>query len=615
MKIIYSHLQKFLPKLSEVDPKQIANKLSWLGHFCNDLTITKDDTVIDLEVRQNRADCLGYYGIASDLAPLYGPLVIPTYTISKNNNLPPTPVTINSTDVYRIQSLTISNLKNTPSPTWLIDFLANHDINSINCLVDLTNYIMLLYGIPCHCFDADKVNHQLTWQNNQSFKSFTTLDGTKLNLDKHNLLITSQNQVVSLSFIGGLNSGVKLNTASTIIEMAVYNRSRVRSDSRSLKTITEASTRLDKFLDCNLIPQAFAHLSQLILDLLGGQITTKLLDYYPIPQNSPIVKLDLKQISKTAGVNIDNDFSQKVLKDLGCQVTKKDNYFQITPPSIRKDITIEEDLVEEVIRYFGYDNIPTSQPISSHELPDITPKIIYLIKSLKDQLVNLGYDEVKSWPLIQPKHFLENLLAPDQKAIYTQNNINSNYPILRPSLISSLINQQEQYHKYKLDDVCFFEIGKIFYQVGKDYLEKYSLGIFNPNPDQIKNDITDLSLSKPDQILTRPEGQYVEFILDDLDMSLVKTPKYNKSNSLSAVELTHQIVTLDANLTTKTKQDPQALIKDYSRKLGKHLWQIDITDVYHNPKDNTYKYTFRISYYNLTSSSAKKLHLDVFKLN
>ena len=614
MKIIYSHLQKFLPKLNKVDPKKVADKLSWLGHFCSGFSTTKDDTVIDLEVRQNRGDCLGYYGIASDLAPVYGPLAIPTYTIAKNDNLPPTPVTINSPDVYRIQSLSISNLKNMPSPSWLTDFLTYHDINSINCLVDLTNYIMLLYGIPCHCFDADKVNHQLTWQNNQNLKSFTTLDGTKLDLAKNNLLITSQNEVVSLSFIGGLNSSVQLTTKNTIIEMAVYNRSRVRSDSRSLKTITEASTRLDKFLDSNLIPLAFAHLSKLILDLLGGQITTKLLDYYPQPQTASVIKLDLNQVSKIAGIHIDDNFSKKVLKDLGCQITKKDNYLQITPPSIRKDIAIEEDLVEEIIRYFGYDNIPTNQPVSSDKLPDITPKILYLIKSLKDQLIDSGYDEVRSWPLIQPKHFLKELLAPNQKEIYTQNNITSDYPILRPTIISSLINQQEQFHKYKLDDVCFFEIGKIFYQLGQNYLEKYSLGLFNPDPDQLQNHITKLKLGKPTHTLDKPEGRYIEFILDDFDLSSVKTPKYDKNTSLAAVELTHQIVTLDANLTTKTKQGPRSLIKDYSRKLGKHLWQIDITDIYHNSKDDTYKYTFRVSYYNLTSSSAKKLHLAVFNL-
>jgi len=536
MKIIYSHLQKFLPKLNKVDPKKVADKLSWLGHFCSGLTITKDDAVIDLEVRQNRGDCLGYYGIASDLAPLYGPIVTSSQTIPKNDNLPPTPVTINSPDVYRIQSLTISNLKNMPSPAWLKDFLTHHDINSINCLVDLTNYIMLLYGIPCHCFDSDKVNHQLTWQNNQNLKSFTTLDGTKLDLAKNNLLITSQNEVVSLSFIGGLNSGVQLTTKNTIIEMAIYNRSRVRSDSRSLKTITEASTRLDKFLDSNLIPLAFAHLTELILDLLGGQITTKLLDYYPQAQTAPAIKLDLNQVSKIAGINIDDDFSQKVLKDLGCQITKKDSFLQVVPPSIRKDITIEEDLVEEIIRYFGYDNIPTNQPISSEKLPDITPKILYLIKSIKDQLTSLGYDEVRSWPLIQPKHFLKDLLTSNQKAIHTQNSINSYYPILRPTIISSLINQQEQFHKYKLDDVSFFEIGKVFYQVGQDYIEKYSLGLFNPDTDQLQNHISKLKLGKPTQTQNRPEGQFIEFILDDLDLSSVKTPKYNKNTSLAAIE-------------------------------------------------------------------------------
>ena len=619
MKIIYSQLQKLLPSLKNVDPKTVASRLSWLGHFANSIESTPTDTIINLEVRQNRGECLGYFGIASDLSPLYGPLNIKSYQTIPDKSLPATPVTINSKDVLRIQSLSISNIKNIPSPPWLKTFLNNHDINSINCLVDLSNYIMLLYGIPCHTFNADKVNHRLTWQNNTNFSSFTSLDGTVIDIQKQNLLITNDKEVVSLSFIGGKNSGVDLNTTNTIIEMAVYNRSRVRSDSRGLKTITEASTRLDKYLDCNLVPLAFSHLKQIILDILGGTISTKLLDYYPTPQESPIIKFDTKKVSSIAGIKINDKFSIQTLEKIGCQYKRhsessSESIYLVTPPTIRKDINIEEDLIEEVIRYFGYDNIPTDAPISDNKLNDITPKIIYLIKSLKDTLVSLGYNEVRSWPLIQKKHILKNLLKKDQQIIYTQNSINQQYPVLRHTIISSLQNQFEQYKKYKLDDTSFFEIGNIFYQQGNDYIEKYSLGIFSPYSDKLQTDLDKIDLGDPDHVIKNNSGLFIEYILNN-KASKAKTQTYDKTDSHAAIELTRQIVTLDANLTLSKKIDSNDLINEYSQKIGKHLWQMKITDIYHNTKDNTYKYTFRVSYYNLSSAKSKKLHLDTFNLN
>lgn len=616
MKIVYSHLQKLLPQLEGIDPKTIADKLSWLGHFTSSVQSTSTDTVIDLEVRQNRADCLGYFGIACDLSPLYGPVNLKEYRVKPNVSLPKPTITIDSKDVLRIQAISISNIKNISSPNWLKSFLIQHDINPINGLVDLTNYIMLLYGIPCHAFDADKVKNQLTWQNNhQTYMSFTSLDSTKLDLQKKNLLITSQGQVVSLSFIGGINSGVQLSTKNIIIEMAVYNRSRVRSDSRGLKIITEASIRLDKYLDCNLIPRAFAHLNHLILDLIGGKISTKLFDHYPTPQTSPIIRLNPAQISNIAGVNIESEFCKQTLISLGCQINENEDYLMITPPSLRKDLNIEEDLIEEVIRFYGYDNIPTDQPISNKKLPDITPKIIYLIKSLKDKLVQSGYNEIKSWPLIQQKHIIKRFLNSNQQVVYAENSVNQKYPVLRHTIISSLINQSEQYQKYKLDNTSFFEIGKIFYQVGDKYVEKYSLGIFNPNPNKLKQDVDSLDLIKPNQTLKNDTGLYVEYILDDQKTSNIKTQIYDEPRSQAAIELTQQITILDANLTLNNKRKPREIIKKYSQKIGKHLWQIRITDIYHNSKDNSYKYTFRVSYYNLSSAKAKKLHLDTFDLN
>lgn len=615
MKLIYSHLQKLLPNLKNIPSKEIAQRLTYLGHFNDGLETVDGQQVISLEVRQNRAETLSYYGLAKDLQVLYGPLTLNPEKITYPVCSKSTPISIQSTDVYRIQSLVISNLKNSDSPPWLTQFLTLHQIHSINTLVDLTNYIMLLYGIPCHAFDTQKIGTPLTWQNNTGqYKQFTTLDGTSLNLEKNMIVVTSNGQVDSLAFIGGLNCAIDLSTNETLLEMAVYNRSRVKADSRNLKTITEAGIRLDKELDTQLLPQAFNHLVSLVLEYCGGQITTSLFDHYPQKPIIPTIPFNPDKVSQIAGVNISSEYSLDILKKLDCLVSPlpapqrlgsrgDKEGFLVTPPTYRKDLSIEEDLVEEVIRFYGYQKIPSDQPLTYKKVDDITPKIVSLIENLKDTLVNLGYDEIRSWPLVSKPTDLNT-------AITTQNNINSKYPYLRQSMIQSLKSQLKSYNRYKVPNPQFFEISKIFYKSNSKHIEKYSLGIYHHNLSALKRDLSTISL-KP----SNHDNNFFELILDSVNLTdLHLTPITHSQTHQSTIELTSQIITLDANLVTKTKSDPQKLITKYQKLLKDNLWQIEITDIYQNPRDISYKYTFRVSYYNLTDKLAKKIHLTAFNL-
>lgn len=570
MKLIYSQLKNWLPDLPAT-PKQLRDDLTLIGHFASGYEEINGESVLDLEIRQNRADCLGYYGIARDLAVYYKININLPQPTQPQFTSDQTPITISSPDVHRIQATRLSNIKNSQSPDWLKNFLALHDINSINTLVDLTNYVMLWWGIPCHAFDTAKVD-RLVWENkvDDKYSDFTTLDGTTLKLAENNLLVTNGSQVVSLSFIGGQNSGIELNTTETIIEMAVYNRSRVRSDSRGLRTITEASIRLDKELDTETIPLAFNHLISLIQEHCHGTISSELLDIYPKKPALPQIEFDPSKPTQYAGVEISPDESTNILKMLGCTVNSR----TITPPSIRKDISLEEDLIEEVIRFHGYNQIPLNQPISSEKLADVTPKVLYLIEKIKDDLVAAGYDEVRSWPLVSSA-------LNEKTAIYTQNSINSEYPVLRQSIIQSLQAQLKNYQRYKVPSPKLFEIGKIYYQENGKYIEKYALGIYDGR-------------------------EFKETILDDQDKPDAYIPK---SISNTATELTSQIITLDANVTISGSPDPLSLISQYSAKISPDiLWSMEIADVF---KD---KYTFRVSYYNCDDKTAKKIHLEAFGL-
>lgn len=591
MKIIYSELKKWLPDLS-IEPKQLRDDITMIGHFASGYEEVGGEFIFDLEIRQNRADCLGYYGIVRDLAVFYNiELNAPDTSITTPTRLQQLPIEIKSPDVHRILAARISNLKNSSSPDWLKKFLELHDINSVNTLVDLTNYIMIWWGIPCHAFDTAKVD-SLIWQNNSVTTDFTTLDGTLLKLQPQNLIITDSTKPVSLSFIGGQNSGIELNTTETIVEMAIYNRSRVRSDSRSLKTITEASIRLDKELDCETVPQAFSHLISLIQDNCHGEVSSELLDIYP-KKHEPI-HIDFNPVlpSIYSGVDISPEYSLDILKKLGCIISDSNNKYQVTPPSIRKDISIEEDLIEEVIRFYGYGRISKDTPISNSPLPDITPPVLYLVESIKDKLVSLGYDEVRSWPLVTTP-------LDSATAVYTQNSINAEYPVLRQSIIQSLRSQFDQYSRYKLNSHKFFEIGKVFSQEDGKYIEHYALGLYSST--DIQDDILQLGLSS-----ATIDGNYAQVILDNLNKS---EPYIPSSIHNHAIELTSQIITLDANVNLDTLVEPQILIKKYSDMIDPSiLWSMEIVDIY-----NT-RVTFRVSYYNCDDKTAKKVHLNTFDL-
>jgi phenylalanyl-tRNA synthetase beta chain len=613
MKLIYSYLKKFLPDLT-VEPQQLRDDLTMIGHFTNYFEEIDGEIVFDLDIKVNRGDCLGYYGLARDLAVFYNlPLkdLNPDPRINTINSDYSLPIQVTTDNVKRVMAIKLSGLKNSKSPDWLKTFIKCHGTNPVNTIVDLTNYIMFLYGISNHAFDTNKSGDNLIWEMNQKFDEFISLDGTKLKINKNILMINNPQNPLSLSFWGGEACAIELSTDEIIIEMAIYNPSVVRQNSRQLKVATEAGTRLEKQLDPELIPKAFAHLIDLILKNCDGVVSSQVFDFYPQKLLLPQIPLNLSKPSLVSGIEIPNSFAKDCLERLGCLVKpskESDKTYVFTPPSIRPDIEMEADLVEEVIRFWNYQKIPTNEPLKFKELNDITPKIIYLIEKLKDELINLGYDEVLTWPLVSKP-------SNPKTVITTQNSINTEVVYLRQSLIPSLENQYSQYERYKLINQKFFEIGKIF-NIDKDqYKENYSLGISSYDLERLNETIKKITgVNDPAPYIkgTIDSQYFAEIIIDDLPKPDSYTPEIQKQ---SAYELTSQIITLDANVVFNEEQDPIALIKEYSQKIGpQYLWQLVITDSFKDPNTKKYRYTFRASYFNTDDKTAKSIHLRSFGL-
>ena len=597
MKLIYSHLQKFLPTL-DVKPQQLRDDLTMIGHFTNYFEEIENEIVFDLDIKVNRGDCLGYYGLAKDLSVFYQiPLVTNISTEIINQAKETLPIKVTTNNVKRVLAVKFSQIKNGVSPSWLLKFAQCHQIKSINLLVDLTNYVMFMYGIPSHAFDVQKSTESLIWEMNPKYQEFISLDRTKLNIDKNILMINSPTKPLSLSFWGGYDCAIDSNTKEIILEMAVYNPTVVRQNSRQLKSVTEAGVRLEKQLDPELIPLAFNHLCKLILQNCQGQITSAFFDYYPEKINQPLIEFNPQNPSLISGIEIPPEFAIDCLARLGCLISSN---MLITPPSIRPDITMAADLAEEVIRFWGYQKIPTNQPLEYKKVSDITPKEIHLVNSLKDKLTDLGYDEILSWPLVDEP-------SDSSTVVTTQNSINTESIYLRQSIIPSLKKQLGLYLRYKLYSPQFFEIGKVFFKEGDTYIEKNSLGIYHPSPDQLKNDLQYLNLP-----VLNKDSPFIEIIIDNLPKITGYQPKVVHQ---SAYELSSQLIILDANVVFGETQDPTQLIEKYSQIIGtKNLWEIIITDIYQDVNNQQYRYTFRVSYFNITDKLAKEIHLKAFNL-
>ena len=655
MKILYSQIKELIPNL-KADPKEVGQALTLTGFMMDSFVEVaykgKKDYLIGLEIRQNRAECLSVIGLAREVAAYFNtPIIVPTINFETPNhqNLD---IKINASEyVKRVLAIKIDNIINKESPEWLREYLSFYGLNSINLLVDISNYVMIFAGYPSHLIDCKKINGQISWTLNNSFNEMVTLFKTDVKLQKNNeLIIKDEKNIIALAgLIGGQAAAIDMNTTSIIAEIAVYDRSIVRKNSRSLSIVTEASHRLEKDLDPNNVEYAMNLLGSLIIKYGGGQASTKYFDFYPKKYNSPTVEFDPSLSSKIAGIEISEDDTLKIFAGLNFKVEKKDNFLLVTPPTYRLDLSIPEDLAEEVIRVYGYDRIPSNEVQKVELVKDITPKNIILAEQIRDILSNLGFDEILSWPLTKNgDNDLVNYL--DWEELATQNSVNDVYPNLRQSIIAGLWNQLNEYLKKNVDFINIFEIGKVFGKKEETYLEKEMLGLIatssnNSFPlfkDKVEtllrllgiNDIKYLKakiipkMANPNScwdiyfsgkllgIIYKAVPQDTNLNVYSAELSIDKIVEIiitNPNNPI--VEITQKLISLDANIELDNNDSIFENLEIFKKKILKEkdcIWSVNIVDVY--PLEHKTRYTVRVSYKELSDQEAKDIHSKVFGL-
>jgi phenylalanyl-tRNA synthetase beta chain len=429
---------------------------------------------IDNKSLTNRPDLWGHYGMAREVAAILGQK-FKEYKIKKAKNISKSAIKFevkvqNKKLCPRYLGAVVENIKIGPSPAWLVSRLESVGVRSINNIVDITNYVMLEFGQPMHAFDFDKIGDAkqktIVVREAKDGENIATLDGVQRKLDKLILVIADNKKAVAIAGVmGGGNSEVSEKTTKIILEAANFDPVSVRKTSMKLGLRSEASIRFEKWLDPNLAEFGMARALELLARVLPeAKVAGKILDVKNFKLNQGPIKLSFDYLNKKIGEIIPPAKVTSILKALGFGVKKVGKVLNVKIPTWRAtgDVKIAEDLVEEVARVYGYDNIGGKMPEVRMVAPEENiPRKVE--RSVKNILAGgLRMTEVYNYSFTEEKVIRKFGFDPAGH-IKLKNSINKNLTHLRQSLIPGLVANMAQ-NQYFADSVRIFELGKIFFR-------------------------------------------------------------------------------------------------------------------------------------------------------
>lgn len=459
----------------------ISDEASGLMELSNDIPLGKsitqalglDDVIFELEITPNRPDCLSMIGVCREIRAETGnPVSLPDILLEENDidiNRK-TSVTIDAPDLCsRYAARLIQGVKIGESPEWLKKRLESIGIGVINNIVDATNFVMMEYGQPLHAFDYDKLaENRIVVRRASNGEKLTTLDEDERELTPDMLVIADADQPVALAGVmGGYDSEITESTCDVLLESANFSASSIRSTSKKLGIHTEASYRFEREADPEGVITALDRATQLIVEIAGGSTCKGIVDVYPGKSEPLQIKLRIERVNFILGTELVTPEIDRILMNLGFDVIQQDdNIFQVTLPSYRPDITREIDLIEEIARVYGYDNIPTSLPKGDFPVP-VPDNATVMYSRIKRFLLGAGMMESVNYSFSHPNCFDKIQVSEDnplRKAYELQNPLSPEMSILRTTLIPSLLENAQHNHNHQIDSIALFEISTVFAQ-------------------------------------------------------------------------------------------------------------------------------------------------------
>jgi phenylalanyl-tRNA synthetase beta chain len=431
------------------------------------------DVIFETETTPNRPDCLSILGIAHEVAALTGQVVTePSLDYPELGKPIKQQATVEIIDpklCYRYTASVITNTTIGPSPQWLAEALIKAGQRPINNVVDITNYVMLEFNQPLHAFDFDKVkNEQIVVRQAHHSENLETLDGVKRKLSAPMLVIADSTEAIGLAGVmGGTSTEVSDSTTTIFLESANFDPVNTRRTATALKLSTGASYRFERSLRTELAPLALRRATQLILQIAGGEAAKGIIDRHPSPKPGPVLRVTDKRIRQVLGTDISLNKAEDVLTSLGFSI--RDNSdgssLQLKAPYWRSDLQIEDDVVEEIARIIGYDEIPTTT--ISRPIPPHTPRPMWDLKEeVRDHLVAAGMNEIVTYPIVS-QDSLKKTETLEPIPLSITNPMSAQFEYLRTNLRSSILETlATNWHTSLRRGLSLFEIGRVYISRG-----------------------------------------------------------------------------------------------------------------------------------------------------
>lgn len=433
------------------------------------------DEVIELGLTPNRGDLLSMIGVAIEASAIFNrPLKPLKYDYKKGNTSDKLTVINEAPGCIGYYGQVVRNVEIKPSPWWLISRLIAYGIRPINNVVDITNYILLLFGQPLHAFDYDKLGDTILVRNANENETIITLDEIERKLEKSDIVITDGKKPVAIAGVmGGTETGISSDTKNIVIEAAVFAPSSIRATSERLDLKSDSSLRFEKGVDINTTKMALDYTCYLLEQLAGGEISTLT---FAGTKEIPAKKVAISEndVEKLLGIKITSAEIKDILKRLGFQVSGEKEMI-VSVPNRRFDIGIKADIIEEVARIHGYDKIVGTIPVST-SLGGLTFAQKQR-REIKRLLSDLGLNEICTYSMVSEKEASQfAFLNGEKQDVTVLMPLTQDHKYLRKTLVPSLIGNAKYCNSRRIKDLAVFEIGKVYYR-DTDYHEEEMLGL------------------------------------------------------------------------------------------------------------------------------------------
>jgi phenylalanyl-tRNA synthetase beta chain len=462
-----------------------------IGTLAKDYYNIANDTVFEIGLTPNRSDATCHLGVADDLAAYLNTNGHPdikvnrptTSAFSIHNDTLSIPVIVENAEACpRYAGISIKGVSIKESPQWLKDRLTAIGVRPISNVVDITNYILHTYGQPLHAFDFDKIKgRKIVVKTLAEGTKFLSLDGTERKLSDKDLMIcdAEDNGMCIGGVFGGFTSGISDTTKDVFLEAAHFNGKWIRRSSTRHQLFTDAAKTFEKGTDPNVCVEALKTAALLIQELAGGEVASEIVDIYPKKVTKARVKVAYSHINKLIGTTLKKPKVKEILAALRMDIVAETNTnLTVAVPTNKVDVTREADVIEEILRVYGLDNVPLPQKLNTALSFSARPNPHSIKNTISDYLTANGCNEIMATSLSQSRYYKEILPMEESELVFVNNTSNAQLDILRPSMLFSGLEAIVHNQNRQRPDLKLYEWGKTYQKQDAKYIERQHLAIF-----------------------------------------------------------------------------------------------------------------------------------------